>query len=480
MLTERQIVCSAIPGGCDVVEVRMEKALAQLPLAPKNPLPYRQRRLAAKSFHTGMDTLRDAGGPVTRFTLGPRWLTPQLVLATSPDAIRDVLSIKDDSVDKTTSVFVEMRRVLGANLANLPYEPWLSRRRTLQPVFTKQRVGQFGGHMAQAADTVCDQWPDGGEVDLDAESRTLTLRALGRSVLGIDLDERTAEVDQPLRVALKYAMRRAVFPVRIPSWLPIPGARRARAASIKVHRLAQEILHACHADPTRVAPLVHALIDAKDPVTGESLSDEEICEELIIFLFAGHDTTATTLAYALWALGRNPECQDRVAAEVAELPDGPLTVDDIRRLNYTVQVLRESLRLCPPAPTGTRLACRDIEVGGYRVPAGTMLVVGRMAVQRDPGLWDAPLKFDPDRFSPDNMKKLDRWQYIPFGGGPRSCIGDHFAMLETTLALATVIRRAEIDSVEEEFPLAVHFTMIAGGPVPARVRPRHRQPGGSA
>ncbi|HEX2285413.1 MAG TPA: cytochrome P450, partial [Mycobacterium sp.] len=434
-----------------MVEVRLEKALADLPLAPKNPLPYRQRRSAAKSFHTGMETLRDAGGPVTRFTLGPRWLAPPLVLATSPGAIRDILSIKDDSVDKTTSVFVEMRRVLGSNLANLPYEPWLSRRRTLQPVFTKQRVREFGGHMAQVAEAVCGQWPDGCTVDLDAEARKITLRALGRSVLGIDLEQRSDEVDLPLRVALKYAMRRAVLPVRLPRWLPMPGARRARAASNKVHRLAQEILHACRADSTRVAPLVHALIDAKDPVTGESLSDEEICDELIIFLFAGQDTTATTLGYALWALGRNPELQDRVAAEVAELPDGPLTVDDIPRLTYTVQVLRESLRLCPPAPTGTRLAHRDIQVGGYRVPAGTMLVVARMAVQRDPVLWEAPLKFDPDRFSPDKMRKLDRWQYIPFGGGPRSCIGDHFAMLETTLALATVIRRAEIDSVDEEF-----------------------------
>jgi cytochrome P450 len=478
---DRKCSSSAVrPEGYDVVEVRLERALAELPLAPKNPLPYRQRRRAAKSFHTGMETLRDAGGPVTRFTLGPRWLTPPLVLATSPDAIRDILSIKDDSVDKTTSVFVEMRRVLGANLANLPYEPWLSRRRTLQPVFTKQRVREFGGHMAQAAETVCDQWPDGGEVDLDLESRRLTLRALGRSVLGIDLEQRADEVDRPLRVALKYAMRRAVLPVRVPSWLPIPGARRARGASSKVHRLAQEILHTCRADPTTLAPLVHALIDAKDPVTGESLSDDEICEELIIFLFAGHDTTATTLAYALWALGRNPECQDRVAAEVARLPDRPLTVDDIPRLNYTVQVLRESLRLCPPAPTGTRLACRDIEVGGYRVPAGTMLVVGRMAVQRDSDLWDAPLKFDPDRFSDDNMKKLNRWQYIPFGGGPRSCIGDHFAMLETTLALATVIRRTKIDSVKEDFPLAVHFTMIAGGPIPARIRRPNKRPGDCA
>ena len=169
---------------------------------------------------------------------------------------------------------------------------------------------------------------------------------------------------------------------------------------------------------------------AQDPETGARLSDEDICDELIIFLFAGHDTTATTLTYALWSLGHHPEYQERVAKEVAALPDRPLTPDDIPQLGYTVQVIRESLRLCPPAPTGTRMANRDVEVGGYLVPKGTMLVVGRMAVQRDPTLWDDPLRFDPERFSPANSKALDRWQYVPFGGGPRSCIGNHFAMLE--------------------------------------------------
>ena len=436
-------------------------------------MPYWQRCQAAKSFHTGTEKLRNAGGPVTRFSLGPRWLMPPIVLATSPRAIRDILSIKDDSVDKTSPVFDEMRRILGANLANLPYEPWTSRRRTLQPVFTKQRVREFGGHMAYAAETVCERWDDGGEVDLDAEARWLTLQALGRSVLGIDLDQQADTVTEPLRIALKYSVDRALRPVRAPRWLPTPARRRARAASAAIHRLAQDILDACRADPTRDAPLVHALIAATDPITGLSLTDEQICDELIVFLFAGQDTIATTLTYALWELGRNAEHQDRVAAEVAELPDRRLTPEDIPGLGYTVQVLRESLRLCPPAPTGTRLACRDVEVGGYRVEAGTMLAFGRMAVHRDPTLWDDPLTFDPDRFSPEAMKKLDRWQYIPFGGGPRSCIGDHFAMLEATLALATLIRRIEICSLTDKFPLALHFTMIAGGPIPARVRRRH-------
>jgi cytochrome P450 len=202
------------------------------------------------------------------------------------------------------------------------------------------------------------------------------------------------------------------------------------------------------------------------------LSDAEICDELIIFVFAGYDTTATTLTYALWALGHHREIQNRVAAEVAALPDRPLTPDDIPNLGYTVQVLKEALRLCPPAPTGTRLARRDVEVGGYRVEAGTMLTFGRYAVQRDPALWDDPLRFDPDRFTPEAVKNYDRWQYLPFGGGPRSCIGDHFAMLELTLALATVIRRVHVDSLDTDFPTALHFTMVAGGPIPARVRRR--------
>jgi cytochrome P450 len=307
---------------------------------------------------------------------------------------------------------------------------------------------------------------------LDDDARALTLQALGRSVLGIDLEQHDGAVAEPLRIALTYAITRATRPVRAPRWLPTPARRRARAASAKVHAVAREILRGCRADPTVDAPLARALLAARDPATGLALSDEEICEELIVFLFAGHDTTATTLSYAAWALGHHDDQQERVAAEVAALPDRALTPNDLPHLKYTTQVVRESLRLCPPAPTGTRMAYRDLDVGGYRVEAGTMLVVGRMAVQRDPTLWDDPLRFEPDRFTPERAKDVDRWQYVPFGGGPRSCIGDHFAMLEVTLALATLVRRAEIHSLDEEFPLALHFTMIAGGPIRARVRRR--------
>ncbi|MDT5059253.1 MAG: hypothetical protein QOF66_7619, partial [Mycobacterium sp.] len=252
-------------------------------------------------------------------------------------------------------------------------------------------------------------------------------------------------------------------------WLPTPARRRARFAAATLRRLAEDILAACRDDPAREAPLVHALIAATDPATGVALSDEEIRDELIVFMLAGHDTTSTMLSYAFWALGHHLDVQDKVRAEVADIGDRELTPADLPRLGYTVQVLQEALRLCPPAPALGRTAMRDIDVDGYRVRAGTLVVAGIYAVHRDPALWDNPLVFDPDRFSPQNCAGRDRWQYLPFGGGPRSCIGDHFAMLEAALALATIIRRIEIRSNDSDFPMTTPFTLVAAAPIYARV-----------
>jgi cytochrome P450 len=449
------------------------RSIADLPLAPRNPLPYRERLKAVRSHHTGTDKLRDAGGPVTLISLGPSWLIPPIVLATSPQGIRDICSVKDGSVDKASTVNKEMRRLLGGNLFVFSHDEWLPRRRTLQPVFTPQRVRQFAGHMAEAAEMVCASWLDEHtEVDLHEQCLTLTLRALGRSVFGLNLDERADAVARPLRVATTYAFQRGLTPLRAPSWLPTPARSRARAAAATLREFAGEILRACRADPEKDAPLVQGLIAAVDPDTGLPLSDDEIIDELIVFLFAGHNTTATTLAYALWVLGRHSGTQQRVAAEVAALGDRPISPDDVTRLGFTVQVLQEVLRLCPPAATGTRVATHDVEVAGFRVKAGTVLAFGRATVQRDPSLWKDALRFDPDRFSPANSAGRDRWQYLPFGVGPRSCIGQHFAMMEATLALASIIRRFEIQSEDDNFPLASSLTVTVDGPVRAHVRPR--------
>jgi len=448
--------------------------VAALPLAPQNPLPYLQRMKATRAFHTGCETLRDAGGPVTRYSLGPRSMLPPIAVTTSPKGARDVLSRSYPFVDRESPAFDEQRRLNGGSLFNFKHDEWLPRRRVLQPVFTKQHVMQFAGHMAEGANRLSQAWGDGAEVDLDQECRRLTLRVLARSVLGLDLDALADPLGEPLRNIQKYVRDRSVRPVRAPWWLPTPARRRARAANDTFQKLADDILRGCRDDPTRDAPLVRALIAATDPDTGQPLSDEDIRHELVVFLAAGHDTTATTLTYALWALGGHPELQDLVAAEVAAVGDRPLTSNDVPRLGYTVQVLHEALRLCPPGPAVSRMATKDFDVDGYRVEAGTVVVVGIYAIHRDPRLWDHPLVFNPDRFSPENSRERDRWQFLPFGGGPRSCIGDHFAMLEATLGLATIIRNTEIESLDDDFPLALPLTMVAAAPIRARVHPRNR------
>jgi cytochrome P450 len=455
--------------------------VAKLPLAPKNPLPYRHQLRAVRSLIDGFQELLDAGGPVTRIVLGPKWLFPTAVLIASPQGARDVLGRTDEIADRGgTTTTIQMRRLMGGNLLNLPHHQWLPRRRALQPMFTKQRVPRYAGHMAAAAQTVVDGWCDDAAVDLDTACRALTLRALGHSVLGLDLDARADTVGPALRTALTWVADRATRPVNLPQWLPTPGQQRARRANADLHQLAAEILAAVRADPARDAPLVRALITAVDPQTGQPLSDDDICHELLLFILAGHDTTSTTLTYSLWALGHHPAIQDRLFDEVSAFGDRPLTPDDVPRLGHTVRVLHEALRLCPPGAGTPRLLKKDLAVDGYRLEAGTVAVVSFYAMHRDPELWDDPLTFDPDRFLPERSQGRSRWQYLPFGGGPRSCIGDHFAMLEATLALATIIRAARIESLNDDFPLATPFTVVAAEPINARVHARTPTPARSS
>jgi cytochrome P450 len=454
--------------------------VAKLPLAPKNPLPYRHQLRAVRSLIDGFQELLDAGGPVTRIVLGPKWLFPTAVLIASPQGARDVLGRTDEVADRGgTTTTIQMRRLMGGNLLNLPHQQWLPRRRALQPMFTKQRVPRYAGHMAAAAQTVIDGWCDDATVDLDTECRALTLRALGHSVLGLDLDARADTVGPALRTALTWVADRATRPVNLPQWVPTPGQQRACRANATLHQLAAEILAAVRDDPARDAPLVRALITAADPHTGQPLSDDDICHELVLFILAGHDTTSTTLTYSLWALGHHPAIQDGVFDEVSALGDRPLTPDDVPRLGHTVRVLHEALRLCPPGAGTPRLLRKDLAVDGYRLEAGTVAVVSFYAMHRNPDLWDAPLTFDPDRFLPERSQGRSRWQYLPFGGGPRSCIGDHFAMLEATLALATIVRAARIESLHDDFPLATPFTVVAAEPIGARVHGRTSTPAGS-
>ncbi|KUH82129.1 cytochrome P450 [Mycobacterium sp. IS-1556] len=442
-----------------------------LPLVPKNPLPVWQLLKLVRRLDTGQEVIRAAGGPVTRIQFAPKRWYPPIVAVMSPNGMRDVLGRSDASSDRCI-YHDEVRAVAGDSLFVLPNDLWRPRKRALQPVFTKHNVRNFGGHMSGAAQAFVDRWRDGGDVDLDVECRRVAMQSLGQSVLGVDLNERADTIARCMHVASSYTADRALRPVRAPRWLPTPARRRTRRAVAEMKEITDEMVRACRTDPSRDAPLVRALMAARDPETGLPISDDDISNDLLIFMLAGHDTTSTALTYSLWVLGHHPDIQARVAAEAAAIGDRQLTPEDVPRLGYTVQVLHEALRLCPPAAGVGRQATRDIVVDGYRVEAGTLVALGLYGLHHDPVLWPDPMKFDPERFSPENVKNRNRWQFLPFLAGGRPCIGEHFARLETTLALATIVRAMEIRSVDGTFECEVPFTTVAKGPIRAGLRPR--------
>lgn len=367
----------------------------------------------------------------------------------------------------------ELSAVLGDNLLTMSHAEWRPRRRVIQPLFTVRNVKSFASHVASLAEESSERWLSGaGEIDLDRECRALTLRVLGLSILGMDLQGRDDTVASVLRHAVPWAVNRAMRPVNLPRWWPTRARRRAAAASEALHRLAADVLRTCRDNAGIDAPLVRALMAATDPETGEPLSDREICDELVLFLVAGHETIATALTYALYAVGHHHQVQQRVATEAAELGPVPITADDISRLGYTRQVLMEAMRVCPPTAALGRMIMRDIAIDGYRIEAGTLALVSVIALHRDPELWPDPLTFDPDRFASVGSPTHRRWDYLPFGAGPRRCLGDHFAMQEATVALAAILRRVEIRSLRNNFPTMAPLTVIPAAPVPALIRRR--------
>lgn len=446
--------------------------LAALPPVPVVPLAYRQRVAALREPHTGCETCRDAGGPVTEVRIAPRRMAPPFIIVTSPRGARDVLTATYPLVDRDFPFMTDQRYINGGSLLNFTHAEWVVRRRVLQPVFTKQRIAEFTTQMYEVVSDSAQSWANGEEIDLDRDSRRITMRVLGRTVMGFEPDDEPDELIDPLRRFSKYIAARQRAPVRLPQWVPTPARREAVALNKRAHELAAKILHDCRTDPDLQAPLVRAMIEATDPETGQPLPDEDICHELVVFLASGLETTATTLAYALWVLGRHKEIQDRVAAEVLAVDEEQLRTDPRTHLPYTVSVFQESLRLGGPTPGIVRIAREDMEVDGYRVQQGSLLMVGVYALHRDPSLWEKPLEFDPDRFSAERSRGRDRWQFVPFGAGPRSCIGEQFALTAATLELASVVRHWDLTSTKPDYPVSAPLTIVPAGPVPAVVRAR--------
>jgi cytochrome P450 len=417
-------------------------------------------------------------GDVVRVVLGPPGLRRVLYLVTHPDGIEQVLGGDPGDYTKNTPYYREIAAYLGDGLLTSGGQLWRQQRRTVAPLFTHRRVAGYVDVMAEEAARVADAWADAaardGVVDVGASMVDYALRAVGRILFGTDVDDVVPVIRTTFPVLNGHVRRRGLTPVRPPRWWPSPAEVRATRARRALYDVVDAIIgrRPAPAGPEEAAgtDLISLLLAARDPETGRGLTPQEIRDQVLIFLLAGHETTSTALTFTFQLLGRHPDAQADVRREVTDVLAGRSPrADDIGRLPLAAMALKEAMRLYPPAYALGRLAERDVTLGGRRVPAGSIVLLSPWATQRRPDLWPEPERFDPHRFAPEVEAERARYAYFPFAGGLRGCIGSHFAMTEAVVAVATLLSRYEVVAEASEIPLRTDITLQPATPVRCRV-----------
>lgn len=386
-----------------------------------------------------LQSLQGAHGDVATFRLGKR----RLYLLSHPDLVRDVLVTHHRNFIKSYAL-QRARTLLGHGLLTSENPLHMRQRRLAQPAFHRDRVAALGQTMARYAGQAADRWRPGMEVDAGAEMNRLTLAIAGETLLGAGVEDEADEIRTALTDALGLFNRLHNPFGELLDRIPVPGTLRMRRARARLDATIYRAIAQRRASAQPHDDLLGMLLAARDEEDGGAgMTDEQLRDELLTLFLAGHETTANALAWTWHLLDAHRDVEARLHAELREvLGDRAPTAQDYPRLPFTRAVLAESMRVRPPAWTIGRQPLQDFEANGYRVRAGSIVLVSPWIVHRDARWWSEPHAFRPERWmAPDFEASLPRFAYFPFGGGPRKCIGEGFAWMEGVLALATLARR---------------------------------------
>lgn len=409
------------------------------------------------------ERLAAAWGDVAHFRL----VEHHLWLLTHPDDIEQVL-VRDAKVLHKDEIYELMRPVLGNGLVTSEDDLWRRNRRLLAPLFAPRRVEVWADAMVRCAREAVEAWPAGGVLDVHRAMMALTQRIVLETLFGSDLAVDTGAVAHAIDDVMTHFVSEAQGPLRlVPKAVPTPSRRRATRAIASLDATIYALIEARR----RAGPaddLLSRLLAARDEAGG--LTDREVRDEAVTAFVAGHETTALALTWTVVLLGENPRAWGPLRAEVRRvLGDRPATAADVPALRYVAAVLQESMRLLPPVWGFGRLTLEEIELRGVRIPKGHNLLVAPWVTQRDPRWWPEPLWFRPERWLDEaSVARLPRMAWFPFGGGPRVCIGHHFAMLEAVLALATLAQRGALVPIGPRPAMLPSITLRPVGEVPAR------------
>lgn len=373
----------------------------------------------------------------------------RLVMIAHPDGVEHVLRSGRKNYIKG-SVYDGTRILLGQGLVTSEGALWQRQRELANPAFRPAKLSQYLATMADCtADLVAD-WHAANHaapIDIQREMTRLTLSIVGRTLFGLDLSSQHERAATAFAGALQAIGRRGPASLQVPLWLPTPANIRFRHILSELDELIFEVIRQFRAGQAENADqtLLGAYLEGLDPITGEAMDDRQLRDEVITLYLAGHETTASLLGWALYRLSRHPEIQARVRAEIdGQFPDRLPTLDELKALQYTSQVIHEVLRLYPPAWTVARNAVHDDEIMGYRVPARAIVMASPYFAHRQPEFWLDPLRFDPERFTPEAIATRHPFAYFPFSLGPRICIGMQFSLYEARLVLGMLLRQFEV------------------------------------
>lgn len=404
-------------------------------------------------------------GDVARFLLVNR----EAWLLSAPEAVERVLVSNPRNYAKHAFFWRKVEAIFGKGLLTNEGEDWRRQRRLVQPAFHHDRIAEYARIMVDATLDRLAGWRDGEPLDVRGEMTSITFRVVARTLFDAEVEGETAEIAEAFDTGIEEIARRIRQPLLLPDWVPTAGNRRYRSAVRRMDRLVYRIIDE-HRDGRDRGDLLSALMRVADE-DGRSMSGRQLRDETITMLLAGHETTALALTWTWYLLSGHPEVVERLEREVDAL-GGPPTVADLPRLAYTERVVRESLRIYPPAYSFGREALADDEILGWPVPARTTLFVFPWVLHRDPRFYPYPLRFDPDRWTDDFERTLPRLAYLPFGAGPRMCIGREFARMELVLIVAAIAQRFRLEwCAEHPVPMA-SITLRPTGGLRASVRER--------
>ena len=411
-------------------------------------------------------------GDALRFRLGPK----TLYLFSHPDLAEEIL-IKQS--DRFVKVYDPQRPtglalVLGNGLVTSSGDVWKRHRRIIQPIFHRSRMAVMADRMAQVGEQRIAAWDrhTSGTLDIAAEMMQLALEVISQTMFSTSMTQHIDRISHALRVSIKYAFDSFSNPLMLPLWIPTTRNREFHSVMQFMDGLMYGLLAERRRTGESHGDLLDLLLHARDEETGEGLSDQELRDEALTIFAAGHETTANALAWTWYLLATHPEAKARFHEEVDRVLQGRLPrADDLQHLPYTRAIFEESLRLYPPAPAVQRKAAMPSTVGGIALPEGAFVLVGTSNLHRHPDFWTNPAQFLPERWLNDQQPR-SRYAYMPFGAGPRACVGIHFASVEGPLLLALIARRYDLQLAQEHVEPELMVTLRPKGGLRMTLHPR--------